>query len=56
MRTQLDEMSALSAPWFLDRGYAGRYSQALFNNNAAHWLRLSGTIRKYSRSLPSFPC
>ena len=31
----LDEMSALSAPWFLDRGYAGRYTQALFNNNAA---------------------
>jgi hypothetical protein len=31
----LDEMSALSAPWFLDRGYAGRYSGTLFSNNAA---------------------
>jgi hypothetical protein len=28
-------MSALSAPWFLDRVYAGRYTRALFDNNAA---------------------
>src|SRR6266404_3696536 len=31
----LDEMSALSAPWFLDRAYAGRYTRTLFDNNAA---------------------
>ena len=31
----LDEMSTLSAPWFLDRGYAGRYTKAVFKNNAA---------------------
>jgi hypothetical protein len=29
----LDEMSALSAPWFLDRGYADRYVGAVFANN-----------------------
>ncbi|MFI5032863.1 MAG: hypothetical protein ACHQPH_19375 [Reyranellales bacterium] len=29
----LDEMSALSAPWFMDRGYADRYVSAVFANN-----------------------
>lgn len=29
----LDEMSALSAPWFMDRRYADRYVGAIFANN-----------------------
>ena len=29
----LDEMSALSAPWFMDRAYADRYVGAIFANN-----------------------
>jgi hypothetical protein len=29
----LDEMSALSAPWFMDRAYADRYVGAVFANN-----------------------
>lgn len=29
----LDEMSALSAPWFLDRSYADSYAAAIFDNN-----------------------
>lgn len=29
----LDEMSALSAPWFMDRGYTDRYVGAIFANN-----------------------
>jgi hypothetical protein len=31
----LDELSALSAPWFMDRAYAGRYTAAIFANNRA---------------------
>ena len=31
----LDELSALSAPWFMDRAYADRYSAAIFANNRA---------------------
>jgi len=31
----LDEMSALSAPWFMDRGYADRYVGAIFAHNRA---------------------
>lgn len=30
----LDELAALSAPWFLDRTYLERYSDAVFANNA----------------------
>jgi len=37
-------MSALSAPWFLDRVYAGRYSKAVFKNNAA----LASSVGKHS--------
>jgi hypothetical protein len=29
----LDELSALSAPWFMDRAYADRYTAAIFANN-----------------------
>lgn len=29
----LDELSALSVPWFLDRQYADRYTRAVFTNN-----------------------
>jgi hypothetical protein len=32
---RFDEVAALEAPWFLDRGYAARYSHAVFENNAA---------------------
>jgi hypothetical protein len=31
----LDELSALSAPWFMDRAYADRYTSAIFANNRA---------------------
>lgn len=31
----LDELSALSAPWFMDRSYAERYTAAIFANNRA---------------------
>lgn len=31
----LDELSALSAPWFMDRTYADRYTAAIFANNRA---------------------
>jgi len=31
----LDELSALSAPWFMDRAYAERYTAAIFANNRA---------------------
>jgi hypothetical protein len=31
----LDELSALSAPCFMDRGYADRYTTAIFANNSA---------------------
>lgn len=31
----LDEMAALSAPWFLDRAYFAQYTSRLFANNAA---------------------
>jgi hypothetical protein len=31
----LDEMSALSAPWFMDRAYADRYAGAVFDHNRA---------------------
>lgn len=31
----LDELSALSAPWFMDRGYADRYVGAIFDHNRA---------------------
>jgi hypothetical protein len=31
----LDELAALSAPWFLDRAYFERYASGLFANNAA---------------------
>jgi hypothetical protein len=31
----LDELSALSAPWFMDRAYADRYTAAIFANNRA---------------------
>jgi hypothetical protein len=31
----LDELSALSAPWFLDRAYAEHYTAAIFANNRA---------------------
>jgi hypothetical protein len=31
----LDELGALSAPWFLDRGYFGRYTKRLFAHNEA---------------------
>lgn len=31
----LDELSALSAPWFLDRAYADNYVAAIFANNRA---------------------
>ncbi len=31
----LDELSALTAPWFLDRAYVARYAGAVFDNNAA---------------------
>jgi hypothetical protein len=31
----LDEMSALSAPWFMDRSYADRYAGAVFAHNRA---------------------
>lgn len=31
----LDEMAALSAPWFLDHSYLGRYSGRIFAHNAA---------------------
>ncbi len=31
----LDELSALSAPWFMDRVYADRYTAAIFANNRA---------------------
>jgi hypothetical protein len=31
----LDEMSALSAPWFMDRSYADAYTSAIFANNRA---------------------
>jgi len=31
----LDEISALSAPWFMDRGYADRYVGAIFAHNRA---------------------
>lgn len=31
----LDEMTALSAPWFLDRAYFSQYTHRLFANNAA---------------------
>lgn len=31
----LDELSALSAPWFMDRRYTDRYSAAIFANNRA---------------------
>jgi hypothetical protein len=36
----LDEMSALSAPWFMDRTYADRYAGAIFANNRS----LAGAI------------
>lgn len=36
----LDELSALSAPWFMDRDYIDRYTAAIFANNRA----LAGTI------------
>ncbi len=31
----LDELSALSAPWFMERSYADNYSGAVFSNNRA---------------------
>ena len=31
----LDEMAALSAPWFLDAGYLRRYAEKVFANNVA---------------------
>lgn len=31
----LDELSALSAPWFMDRHYGGQYTAAVFANNRA---------------------
>lgn len=31
----LDELSALSAPWFMDRAYAEHYTAAIFANNRA---------------------
>jgi hypothetical protein len=31
----LDELSALSAPWFMDRSYTDRYTAAVFANNRA---------------------
>ena len=31
----LDELSALSAPWFMQRSYSDRYTAALFDNNKA---------------------
>lgn len=31
----LDELAALSAPWFLDRAYLDRYTRQVFENNAA---------------------
>ena len=31
----LDELSALSAPWFMDRAYAEHYTAAIFDNNRA---------------------
>ena len=31
----LDELSALSAPWFMDRAYVDRYTAAIFANNRA---------------------
>lgn len=31
----LDELSALSAPWFMDRDYVDRYTAAIFANNRA---------------------
>lgn len=31
----LDELSALTAPWFLDRAYAARYATAIFGHNAS---------------------
>lgn len=31
----LDELAALSAPWFLDRGYIDHYTAQVFENNAA---------------------
>ncbi len=31
----LDELSALSAPWFMDRVYADHYTAAIFANNRA---------------------
>jgi len=40
----LDEMSALSAPWFMDRTYTGRYTRPLFDNNVA----LAASIGKNS--------
>jgi hypothetical protein len=41
----LDEMSALSAPWFMDRGYADRYAGAIFTHNRA----LAAAIGQQSR-------
>jgi hypothetical protein len=40
----LDEMSALSAPWFMDRGYADPYVGAVFANNR----RLAEAIGSHS--------
>ena len=31
----LDELSALSAPWFMDRNYVDRYTDSIFANNRA---------------------
>lgn len=52
----LDEMSALSAPWFMDRGYVDRYAGAIFAHNRALALAIgSGSAVFRPVAIPSWP-
>jgi hypothetical protein len=45
----LDELSALSAPWFLDRAYVDNYVSAIFANNRALAQSIDGNSEVFGR-------
>ena len=49
----LDELSALSAPWFLDRAYVDAYTTAIFANNRLLAQSIGSRIGRLRPALPS---
>ena len=49
----LDELSALSAPWFLDRAYVDTYTTAIFANNRLLAQSIGGEFGRLRPALPS---